>query len=191
MSTVSPKLLAVAGSIRSNSFSKIIVDAFADLLAGRADIDKADIASLPHYNQDLDNVDSPAAVQKFKAQVSSSDGVIIVSPEFNHGIPGVLKNALDWGSRPSFNSPFRHKPVLIVTSSVASTGGVRAQHSIRDALASMLASPVPSVEIAIAAVHTKIANGKFADAATLEFVRPAFDALFDEIDLRTIAARSQ
>ena len=107
---------------------------------------------------------------------------MIASPEYNHGIPGVLKNALDWASRPHNGSPLREKPVLIVTASPAFTGGVRAQYQIRETLVSALARPVNTPEIVVGLVGTKIVDGRFEDAATLAFAAVAFKAMFGQID---------
>jgi chromate reductase len=178
------QLLVISGSIREKSFSTIICTAIRHALSDRAAINVADLGELPHYDQDLDGALAPSSVGRFKAQVTAADGIVIVSPEYNHGIPGVLKNALDWASRPAFASPFRNKPVLIVTSSVASTGGVRAQHQIRETLVAMLARPVATPEIAIASVQTKVTDGTFDDGATMDLLAPAFDALFGDIAAR-------
>ena len=91
----------------------------------------------------------------FKKIIAESDGVLIATPEYNHGVPGVLKNALDWASRPVFESCFRHKPVSIISSSLAFTGGVRAQYQLRETLISMQAHLVMGPEVVVGGVHTK------------------------------------
>lgn len=174
------RLLGISGSLRAGSFSMAIHTALAEAAAHMAHFDFADIGALPHYNQDQEET-PPAAVADFKAKVAAADGIVIVTPEFNHGVPGVLKNALDWGSRPMFRAPFTEKPVLIVTSSPATTGGVRAQYQLRETLTSMLARPVATPEIVIGQVHTKIVEGRFVDEPTIEFALKGFIALFDEI----------
>ena len=93
-----------------------------------AERDYADIGALPHFNQDFFPEPLPEAVHHFRRQVSEADALVISSPEYIHGVPGVLKNALDWASRPHNASQLKGKAVLIVTSSLAFTGGVRAQH---------------------------------------------------------------
>jgi chromate reductase len=98
-------------------------------------------------------------------------------------MPGVLKNALDWASRPGFASPMKNKPALVMTASPGTAGGVRAQHQIRETLAAVLARPVAYPHIAIASVHQKITDGRLDDAATLDFVLRAVDALLDEVRL--------
>ena len=126
------RLLGISGSLRVNSFSTAILTALAEATAARAAFDCADIGALPHFNQDLYVEPLPAAVQSLREKIAAADGLVISSSEY-HGIPGVLKNALDWASRPHNGSPLKGKPVLIVTSSPAATGGVRAQYQIRNA----------------------------------------------------------
>jgi chromate reductase len=181
------RLLGISGSLRTGAYSSAILTALAEAAAPRASIAFADIGALPHYNQDLEGDATPAAVTDFKAQIAAADGVVLVSTEFNHGMPGVLKNALDWASRPAFRSPFKHKPVLIVTSSLAFTGGVRAQHQLRETLASMLARPVATPEIVIGLIRDKVVDGRLVDRAALDYSLNGFEALFEEIRLQAHA----
>jgi chromate reductase, NAD(P)H dehydrogenase (quinone) len=176
------RLLGIAGSIRSGAFSRAVLTAVAESAAADAEFDFADIAALPHFNQDLFVEPLPGAVQHFRAQIAAADGLVICSPEYNHGIPGVLKNALDWASRPHNASPLKHKSALVITSSPAFTGGVRAQYQIRETLVSALARPVSAPEIVIGGVGAKIIDGRFMDAATLEFARGCLATMFAEID---------
>ena len=176
------QLLGISGSLRANSFSTAILEALAQATASQASFEYADIGSLPHFNQDLYIDPLPQPVQQFREQIATADGLVIVSSEYNHGIPGVLKNALDWASRPHNSSPLRNKPVLIVTSSPAVTGGVRAQYQIRETVISALARPLNTPEIVVGQVHLKIVDGRFEDPAVIEFARSGFAALFAEID---------
>lgn len=147
----------------------------------QAEFDYVDIGALPHFNQDLYVDPLPEAVARFRTQITTCAGIVISSPEYNHGIPGTLKNAVDWASRPHNGSPLKGKPVLIVTSSHAFTGGVRAQYQIREALVSALARPVATPEIVIGQVGGKMVHGRFEDAATIDFARAGFMTMFDEI----------
>lgn len=176
------RILGISGSLRAKSYSSAILKALAEEVAPRATFEFADIGEMPHYNEDLDNeAQRPSSVSAFKQQLDNAAGVVIVSSEFNHGIPGVLKNAMDWGSRPVGRSPFKDKPTLIITSSLAFTGGVRAQYQIRETLASMLARAVATPEIVIGQVHEKITDGRFADRPSIDFALKGFEALFAEI----------
>ncbi len=175
------RLLGISGSLRKQAFSTAVLEALAAASAPQAKYDYADIGALPHFNQDLFAEPLPAAVERFRSQTAGADGLVISSPEYNHGIPGVLKNALDWVSRPHNGSPLRNKPVLIVTSSPAFTGGVRAQYQIREALVAALARPVNTPEIVIGEIGRKVVDGRFDDSATIEFARNGIAAMFDEI----------
>lgn len=179
------RLLGISGSLRTQAFSKAILTALADATAADATFEYAAIGELPHFDQDLYAEPLPEAVARLRRQIADADGLVIASPEYNHGIPGVLKNALDWASRPHNASPLKGKPVLIVTSSPASTGGVRAQVQIRETLVSALARPVNTPEIVVGHVATKIVDGRFTDAATIEFARSGLAALFEAIAART------
>jgi chromate reductase, NAD(P)H dehydrogenase (quinone) len=181
------RLLGISGSLRAGSFSAAILTALAEATSTQATYDYADIGALPHFNQDLYVDPLPATVIHLREQIAAADGVVISSGEYNHGIPGVLKNALDWASRPHNGSPLRNKPVLIVTSSPATTGGVRAQYQIRETLTSVLARPVNTPEIVVGLVAGKIVDGRFHDPAVIDFALIGFAAMFEEID--RIAAR--
>jgi chromate reductase, NAD(P)H dehydrogenase (quinone) len=176
------RLLGISGSLRAGSFSTAVLTALAEATAAQASYDYADIGGLPHFNQDLYVDPLPAAVQHLRNQIAEAEGIVISSPEFNHGMPGVLKNALDWASRPHNGSPLKDKPVLIVTSSPAVTGGVRAQYQIRETVISALARPVSTPEIVVGHVATKIADGRFEDSAVIEFALAGFRAMFAEIE---------
>lgn len=115
------------------------------------------------------------------AQIAEVDAVLIAANEFNHGVPGVLKNALDWGSRPVYQSAFKDKTVFIVMSSPAFNGGVRAQSQVRETLSSMLARPVPVAEIVMEQVCTQFDEGRFVDSAVIGFALKAMEVLFEVI----------
>ena len=175
------RLLGISGSLRAGAFSTAVLEALAEASLPHATCECADIGALPHFNQDLYVEPLPPAVARFRAQIAGADGLVISSPEYNHGVPGVLKNALDWASRPHNGSPLKGKPVLIVTSSQAFTGGVRAQYQLREALASALARPVPTPEIVIGGVGGKIVDGRFHDPSTIEFALNGFAVMFEEM----------
>jgi chromate reductase len=162
------KIIGLAGSLRSQSYSRIVLDSMVRLLPAGATFQELALDDFPHYNEDHDGAVSPESVETARRQVSECDAVIIVTPEFNHGIPGVLKNALDWLSRPAFDSCMVGKPVLFATVSPGSYGGVRAQYQMRETLAAMLCTLVPLSEIAVGLVHEKVTEGQLADDRTIK-----------------------
>ncbi len=163
-------ITGIAGSLRSVSYSRMVLQSIAALLPEGTKFETLDIGALPHYNEDLDNEAAPEAVVRGRAQIVASDAVIIVTPEFNHGLPGVLKNTLDWFSRPVFKSPFAYKPVMFATISPGALGGVRTQSHLRETLASMLCRLVPVPEIAVTHVNTKVADERLIDEATIKHI---------------------
>jgi chromate reductase len=136
---------------------------------------------LPLYNEDDDGERSPQSVRSLRSAIDASDGVIMISPEYNHGMSGVLKNALDWASRPYGQSALVSKPVLTMTASPAFTGGVRAQQQMSDTLLAIPARVLLRPQIVIAGVHEKVRDGRLCDEATLRFALAAVDDLLDEI----------
>lgn len=158
------KILGIAGSLRRESYNRAVLNTLAE---GR-EIEIFDISSIPLYNADQDGEHPPDPVRKFKDAIAASAGILVVSPEYNYGIPGVLKNALDWASRPGYKSVLKGKKVAIITCSMATTGGARAQSSIRECFYACLAEVVAHPEVAIPTVHTKVENGRLTDAKSLE-----------------------
>jgi chromate reductase len=164
------KFVGIAGSLRTASYSRTVLKSIAELLPAQAHFSTVDIGQLPHYNEDLDVTEAPDAVAIARSQVAASDAIIVVTPEFNHGLPGVLKNTLDWLSRPAFDSCFIGKPVFFVTLSPGALGGVRAQYQLRETLSSMLCQLVPMPEVAITYVADKAPGGRLSDVTTLRYL---------------------
>lgn len=185
LSRRSLRVLAISGSLREASFSTAILKALGREKFPDITIAVRTLEGIPLYNEDLDTKPALPAIEEMRAEVSRSDGVLIATPEYNHGIPGVLKNALDWASRPAFESCFRGKPVLIFTSASGGTGGVRAQYQLRETLVSMLAHLVPSREILLGGVVNRIRDGEFNDSDTLRVLTKGLDALRKEMLLRS------
>jgi len=178
-------LLGLAGSLREGAHSEAVLKSVQALLPEGVTLSLFRLHEIPLYNQDFDDTyrapQSPEAVLRLRHEVSLADGLIIASPEYNYGMPGVLKNALDWLSRPAFNSPMKGKPALVLTSSIGYAGGARAQHQIRETLTAMLARTVVRPDIAIPAVHQSLVDGVLTDSATLGFLRQGAIDLVEEI----------
>ncbi len=126
------KIAILAGSLREASINRKIARSICALESERLDCDIVQIGDLPLYNQDYDgSPDEPASYQRFRGEIAAADGILFVSPEYNRGIPGVLKNAIDVGSRPYGQSVWSRKPAAIVTASPGGIGGFGANHQIR------------------------------------------------------------
>jgi chromate reductase, NAD(P)H dehydrogenase (quinone) len=174
-------LLGLSGSLRRASNSTAVLRGLQDALAPRAALNIFPLHGMPLYNEDDDAEHAPESVRALRSAIEASDGVIMISPEYNHGMSGVLKNALDWASRPYGRSALRSKPVLTMTASPAFTGGVRAQQQMNETLVSIPARPILRPQIVISGVHEKVRDGRLIDEAALSFALAGVDDLLEEI----------
>src|SRR5690349_12452736 len=127
-------VVAFAGSLRRGSFNRALLEAARQLAPRRMTISPIEIGDLPFYNADVEAEGDPAAVVEFKAAIRAADGVLIATPEYNDGIPGVLTTAIDWGSRPPGIAPLAGKPVALMGASPSQVGTARAQLHLRQLL---------------------------------------------------------
>jgi len=183
MATIVHRLLGISGSLRLQSSNTAILKALATRLGNQSAMGLFSLNEIPMYNYDLEAQAMPQSVVALKEAISQADGLIICSPEYNYGISGVLKNALDWASRPGFNSPLKNKPVLIMTSSPGVLGGVRAQSQLHETLSATLSRVICCPQVVIPGVNQKIQDGRFVDETTIEFMLAAVDDLIKEINL--------
>ena len=181
MTSTKPHILAILGSLRRHSNSRAVLRGLQEVVSDRARIEVFSLEAVPLYNADLDGEQKPPAVAELKEAIGKCDGLVLVSPEYNYGVSGVLKNALDWASRPGYQSVLKDKPTLIVTNSPGLVGGVRAQGQLRQTLAATLSRVIAVPEVVISQVHTKIQDGRLTDAVSLKFMLEAFEALLTEI----------
>jgi chromate reductase, NAD(P)H dehydrogenase (quinone) len=182
------RLLGLSGSIRQGSVNTAILRSLGERLGDAAELSVFPLNDVPMYNGDLESPALPEAVQALKDAISACDGMILCTPEFNHGIPGVLKNAIDWASRPAMASPLRGKPVLLMTSSPGFVGGARVHAQLVDCMTATLARVVVRPQVVIAGVLQKMADGRLVDETTLQFCLDAIDDLIKEIRLQAVAA---
>jgi chromate reductase len=128
------KIAIVVGSLRRDSINRRIARSLCAFAGQRLDCDIVEIGDLPLYNQDYDGApEQPAGYLRFRQEIAAADGVLFVTPEYNRGVPGVLKNAVDVGSRPYGSSVWNQKPAAIVSASPGSIGGFGANHQLRQA----------------------------------------------------------
>ena len=124
------KILGIPGSLRQASFNRFALLAAGTLLPAGASLDLFELEGIPVYNQDLDK-QPPARVAELKARIRAADAILFATPEYNYSMPGVLKNAIDWASRPYGDSAWQGKPVAMMSASVGILGGARAQYHLR------------------------------------------------------------
>lgn len=170
------RLLGLPGSLRAASYARAVLRGLAPRLPPRATLDIRDLR-LPLYNEDEEGANAPGAVQAFREAIRSADGLVIATPEYNHGMPGVLKNALDWASRPYGASALADKPVLVISLSPAFTGGARAHAQVNETLLASGALPLGAPQVVIGSVVEKVRDGRLADEASLQFALAAVERL--------------
>jgi len=156
------KVLGVAGSLRRGSFNAAALRAAGELLPAGMTLEIFDLAPIPLYNADVDAAGQPESVIRLKQAIGAADAILIATPEYNYSVSGVLKNAIDWASRPPAKTPFHARPVAIMGASSGLFGTVRAQVHLRQILQSNNALVMPKPE-----VHITQAAGKFDDAGRL------------------------
>ena len=169
-------VLAFSGSLRQASWNRGLLHAAAELLPAGMSLEQFDLAPIPFYNQDLDTPEHmPPAVQEFKDKLRAADAVLIATPEYNYSIPGVLKNAIDWASRPIASTPLAGKPLAIMGAGGA-FGTVRAQLQLRQMLSMALLLNKP--EVLIQRGWEKFdASGNLTDEPARESIRGLLEAL--------------
>jgi chromate reductase len=178
-----PRLIGMSGSLRTGSYSNAVLETLREKFAGNAELTIWDLAPIPAYNQDFEGEKRPAPVKALLAAIGAADGLVLCAPEFNHSIPGVLKNALDWASRPAFTSVMAYKPVAIMATSRGPLGGARCLEHMRVALESMLSRVALAREVTITAAADKVRDGRLVDETSLGFACAAVEALLREIRL--------
>jgi chromate reductase len=163
-------ILGFAGSLRKASYNKALLHAAVELAPKELKIEVFDLDGIPPFNQDLER-DLPEKVKEFKAKIRAADAILIVTPEYNYSIPGVLKNAIDWASRPYPDNSFDGKPVAVMGASTGMLGTARAQYHLRQCFVFLNMYPVNKPEIMVTFAPQKFdENGRLTDKNTGEHV---------------------
>ena len=152
------QILALAGSYRSGSFNQALLAAFKDVAPETVEVSEFDLRTVPFYDGDLEEAGDPQVVQDLKAAVSGADAVLFVTPEYNHGVPAVLKNGLDWSSRVYPNAPLGGKLVAVIGATPGKDGTSFAQANLRESL-SIAGSTVVEAELMLARASDAISDG--------------------------------
>jgi len=172
------RILGVAGSLRRGSLNRALLGAAIKLAPAGLTIDAFDLADVPLYNGDVEAAGDPAGVTAFKNAIRAADAVLFVTPEYNHGVPGVMKNAVDWASRPARDAALNGKPVGIIGASPGQVGTARGQSQLRQAFEFTNSFCMPQPEILVFRAHEKFdASGDLTDAKTAEFLGKYLEAL--------------
>jgi chromate reductase, NAD(P)H dehydrogenase (quinone) len=160
-----------------------VLETLREKFDGRAEIGIYDLGRIPLYNQDFEGEKRPEPVKALLAAIAEADGLVLCAPEFNHSIPGVLKNALDWASRPAFTSVMAYKPVAIMATSRGALGGARCLEHMKVALDSMMSRVTLAREVIITSSADKVRDDRLVDEISLDFACGAVEALLREIPL--------
>lgn len=173
------KIVVLIGSLRQGSYNRMVANTLQELAPEGMEIEiLPSVGEIPHYDSDVQAAGIPQAVLNMGAAIKAADGIVIVTPEYNYSVPGVLKNAIDWLSRLP-DAPFAGKPLAIQSASMGILGGARAQYQLRQILVFLDAMVVNKPEIMIGVVQNKVdpATGKLTDADTRAFVGKQLAAL--------------
>ncbi len=153
----------LVGSLRAGSWTATLTDSLAELLP--ADVHAsafAGMGELPHYSEDLDTEHPPAAVVAFREAVAAADALVVATPEYNGSLPGVLKNAIDWASRPRGEAALAGKRVAVISVSPSPRGAQWAREDAEKVLRVAGAVPLPT-SLGVASVHSVLSDGKVTD----------------------------
>jgi chromate reductase len=166
------QVLGIAGSLRKDSFNKALLKAAKLLVPLNMEINIYSLSDIPLYNEDFRSIEEPLSVKKLKDNIRASDGLLIATPEYNYSIPGVLKNAIDWISRPPADSPLNNKPLAIMGATGGISGTVRAQLHLRQVAVFTNMITMNRPEILIQKANEKFdKDGNLIDAVTNEHIK--------------------
>ena len=173
------RILGIAGSLRRQSYNRAALRAAVQLAPEGAKIDIFELDGIPGFSEDHER-NPPEKVVELKRRIRESDAILFVTPEYNYSIPGVLKNAIDWASRPYGDSAWSEKPAAIMGASPGMIGTGRAQYHLRQVMVFLNMFPVNQPEVMIAKAHERFdAEGNLTDEKTKEFIRQLLQSLVD------------
>jgi chromate reductase len=170
-------ILGFAGSLRKGSYNKALLREAAKLVPSGAKLEIFDLEGIPPFNQDLEQ-SPPNKVKEFKAKIRAADAILIATPEYNYSFPGMLKNAIDWASRPYPDNSFEDKPVAMMSASIGILGGARAQYHLRQVFVFLDMHPVNKPEVFVTFAPSKFdKEGNLTDEAAKILIRQLLENL--------------
>jgi len=183
------KVLGISGSLRRDSYNTKLLRSAEELLPAGVEYERWDgLKAVPPYDEDDDVQPAPAAVAELRNAIEEADAILIATPEYNSSIPGLLKNALDWASRPVATNPLRNKPVAVVGASAGAFGAVWAQAELRKVLAA-IGARVVDAEVAVGHAPTRFdEDGRLEDESLQQQLVETVEALLAEADARALVA---
>ena len=182
-------VVGFAGSLRRGSYNRALLRAAAELAPSALQIVIHELDGIPLYNGDVEAAGAPSSVVQLRDAVRKADGLLIASPEYNHGVPGVLKNAIDWLSRPPRESALNGKVAAVMGASPGMTGTARGQSQLRQAFVFTNTYALLQPEVLVARAHEKFdADGRLVDQATRDFLATFLQRFTELIALHAMAA---
>ena len=176
-------ILGIAGSLRKQSFNKGALRAAQGLVPPGAKLEIFDIAGIPGFSQDEER-QPPQKVVDFKNRIRAADAILFVTPEYNYGLPGVLKNAIDWASRPYGDSAWNGKPAAIISAALSMGGGVRAQYQLRQSFVFLNVEAVLQPEVAIGNASERFdEQGNLKDETSKKLIGQLLKNLVEKVKL--------
>jgi chromate reductase, NAD(P)H dehydrogenase (quinone) len=170
-------ILGIAGSLRKGSYNRAALRAAQQLAPEGAKVEIFDLDGIPGFNQDEER-NLPSQVVQLKAKIRAADAILLVTPEYNYSVPGVLKNAIDWASRPYGESAWDGKPVAVMGASPGFTGTARAQHHLRQSFVFLNMYALNQPEVMIGHAQEKFdENGHLTDEKTRQVIRNLLESL--------------
>jgi chromate reductase, NAD(P)H dehydrogenase (quinone) len=182
------RLLGIAGSLRQGSYNRALLRAARELLPEGVELVEHDVRDLPFYDGDVEAAGDPEPVTRLKEAIRAADGILIATPEYNRGIPGALKNAIDWASRPPLASPLAHKPVGMMGASTGLSGTRRAQDQLRAAVECPGASVIEPAVLVPEAYLRFDESGELVDEGVRAELAELLDSLVHAAEGVTLAA---
>lgn len=174
------RVAGIAGSLRAGSYNRALLRAAQELAPPGMTIEIVDLHAIPLFNEDVEAQGDPEPVAALKSAIRQADALLVSTPEYNHGIPGVLKNAIDWASRPPRSSVLNGKPAAIMGASPGMVGTARSQSQLRQAFVFTGTLALLQPEVLVARAHERFdAAGRLADEPTRHHVRRLLEALAD------------
>ncbi len=171
------RILGISGSLRAGSTNRALIRSARDLAPAGVNVQEFDLGALPLYDGDVEALGDPEAVRVFKDAIRASDALLIATPEYNRGTSGVLKNAIDWASRPALASPLAGKLVGIMGASAGGRGTAAAQDQVRTALEFSRARTLDEPQVLVPESYAKVEDGRVIDPETRELVAELVGAL--------------
>jgi len=180
------KVLGIAGSLRAGSTNRALLRAAAEVAPDEMEIAEFDLTGIPFFDADVEAEGDPERVRELKEAIAAADAILIATPEYNGGTSGVLKNAIDWASRPPFHSPLAGKPVALMGASTGLGGTRRAQEQVRTALEHPKAR-VLEESLRVPESYASFEDGELADEATREALAELVETLAATVPIRELA----